>query len=444
MASYRSLADTFSVMCEGIDPSPVPSFRGVAEDQRALHLAAARTAVDAEAKAALLDQVSDALIEASVPEAYRRASSSLAVDWTDHETWSRPRSGEDPQPANDPDASWGHAKRNAPGAKDCPFFGYYTQVATMVADEGGPPVPELVRRIAVHAPRVDPPAVMTRLLLRLRDAGVALGDVLADCGYSNRDPKTFAVPLRRGGANLVMDLHPADRGRRGTFEGATAANGALYCPASPLALLDLGPLKRGATPREAAAHDARFAELSRYRFSVLSAPDRDGYQRLLCPAAAGKLRCPLKPASLTRPPDRPSVLEPPAPAPRCCDQQSITVPPQVNEKTRQKHDYAGPLFRTSYARRTAAERTYASLADPSVGGIRRGWCRLFGLAKNTLMYALAVAVRNVRIVESFERRRAQEARRVAIGPTRRRRRRHQTDTPAPEEPPGPGVPATPG
>ena len=247
-----------------------------------------------------MDQVSDALIEASVPEAYQHASSSLAIDWTDHETWSRPRSAEDPQPANDPDTSWGHAKRNAPGAKDGPFFGYYAQVATMVADEGGPIVPELVRRIAVHAPHVDPPTVMTRLLLRLRDAGVALGDVLADCGYSNRDPKTFAVPLRRGGANLVMDLHPGDRGRRGTFEGAIAANGALYCPATPLALLDLGPLKRGATPQEAAAHDAHFAELSRYRFSVLSAPDHDGYQRLLCPAVTGKLRCPLKPASLTR------------------------------------------------------------------------------------------------------------------------------------------------
>ena len=104
------------------------------------------------------------------------------------------------------------------------------------------------------------------------------------------------------------------------------------------------------------------------------------------------------------------MSNPPTELPRCCAQVSITVAPQVNEKTRQKHDYAGPAHRDSYARRTAAERTYASLADPSVGGIRRGWCRLFGRAKNTLMYALAVVVRNVRIVESFERREAQEAR----------------------------------
>ena len=157
----------------------------------------------------------------------------LAVDWTDHETWSRARPVEDPHPANDPDASFGHAKLNAPGAKDYLFFGYYAQVATMVRDEREAQVPELVRRIAVAAPRLDPAAAMTQVLLRLHHDGVTLGDVLADGGYSNRLPETFAAPLRRAGANLVLDLHPGDRGRHGTFEGANAANGALFCPATP-------------------------------------------------------------------------------------------------------------------------------------------------------------------------------------------------------------------
>jgi hypothetical protein len=443
-ASYRQVSDTFSVLCRGIDPTPVPSFRGVPDKERVLHLAAARSGVDAEANAARLDAVSDALVEASVPGTYKSATRSLAVDWTDHETWSRARPAEDPQPANDPDASFGHAKRNAPGAKDYLFFGYYAQVATMVRDEGGAQVPELVRRIAVAAPRVDPAAVMTETLVRLSEGGVALGDVLADCGYSNRQPQTFAAPLRRAGADLVMDLHPGDRGQRGTFEGAIAANGALFCPATPAPLLDLGPLKRGASEEETAAHDARFAELMRYKFCALSAPDDEGYQRVICPAAAGKVRCPHKAASLVLSYEHPSVSTPPTEPPRCCVQVSITVAPQVNEKTRQKHDYAGPAHRDSYARRTAAERTYASLADPSIGGIRRGWCRLFGRAKNTLMYALAVVVRNVRIVESFERRKAQEVRAASIAPRRRRRRRHQRDVDAPAEQPVPEVPTAPG
>jgi len=196
------------------------------------------------AKAALLDHVGDALVEASVPATYKSASSALAVDWTDHETWSRPRSAEDPEPANDPDASFGHAKRNAPGAKDYLFFGYYAGVATMVGDERGARVPELVRRIAVHAPRIDPAGVMAKTLLRLRDSGVALGDVLADCGYSGRQPATFAAPLRGAGAALVMDLHPNDR-VVGHLRGGDLCQRCLYCPATPKALLDLGPLRRG-------------------------------------------------------------------------------------------------------------------------------------------------------------------------------------------------------
>jgi hypothetical protein len=109
-----------------------------------------------------------------------------------------------------------------------------------------------------------------------------------------------------------VDLHPGDRGRHGTFEDALAANGALFCPATPAPLLDLGPLKRGATKEEIAAHDDRFVELMRNKFSALNAPDDDGYQRVVCPAAAGKVRCPHKAASLALSYERPSVSHPPA------------------------------------------------------------------------------------------------------------------------------------
>lgn len=439
-ATYRQIEDTFKVMCASIDPSPVPSFKGLPATGRADHLRAVRAGVEADSKKAALSRVTDALVEASVPDDYKSASASLAVDWTDHETWSRPRSKGDEQPANDPDASWGHAKRNAPGAKDCVFFGYYAQVATMVPDEGGSRVPELVRRIAFEAPRVDPAAVMAETLVAMHADGIELKDVLCDCGYSNRHPATFSRPLRRVGASLVMDLHPADRGKRGTFEGAICSNGRLYCPATPVSLLELGPARRGAPPEEVAAHEQSCAELGSYRFSRIAGPDADGYERASCPAVAGRLRCPLKAASMALSATHPSVLDPPPGEPaRCCAQLSITVPPQVNEKTRQKHPYPSAAFTASYARRTAAERAYASLCDPSTGGIRRGWCRLFGLAKITLMYALGVAVRNVRIVESFERARAKEARRLAMGlpAGRRRRRRYEpgTDEPSQAKPP---------
>jgi len=443
-ATYRQYEDAFTKIVKAIDPSPVPSFKGVGPNERASWLEAARSGVDTTAKRAVLLRLAQDLVDSSVPAEHKDSSRSLAIDWTDHETWSRPRARDDPEPANDPDASWGHAKRNAPGAKDHLFFGYYAQVATMVKDDGGPPVLELVRRIAFAPPRDDPAALMASVLVSAAQEGLLLKDVLCDCGYSNREPYSFARPLRAAGARLVMDLHPNDRGPRGTFEGAVICNGQLYCPRTPPGLLSLGPLSRGAQPDQAADHDRKCEELGRYRFSPVTAPDGEGYQRFSCPAVTGKCRCGLKPASMGLSNERPSVLGPPGLEERCCRQQTITVPPQVNEKTRQAHAYPSAAHRASYARRTAAERAYASLADPSTGGIRRGWCRLFGLTKNTLMYALAVMVRNVRIVESFEARRAEDARRSAMGPSSRtRHRRHQTLWPEPDDPPPTKVPVPP-
>jgi hypothetical protein len=62
---------------------------------------------------------------------------------------------------------------------------------------------------------------------------------------------------------------------------------------------------------------------------------------------------------------RPEIYEPPAHPPTCCSQRTLTVPPSVNAKTAQKHDYPSPAHRRSYARRSAAERTNATIKDPA-------------------------------------------------------------------------------
>jgi hypothetical protein len=89
-ASYRQFEHSFTVMMAPIDPSPVPSFRGVAPTKRAGHLAKRRAGVETGTKEAMLVELIDALLEASVPEA-RRGRRCLAVDWTDHESWARPK-----------------------------------------------------------------------------------------------------------------------------------------------------------------------------------------------------------------------------------------------------------------------------------------------------------------------------------------------------------------
>ena len=157
------------------------------------------------------------------------------------------------------------------------------------------------------------------------DQHIPLGDVLADSGYAHRDAAAWAIPLRQAGAQLVQDLRAHDRGPKGTHHGATIVNGNLYCPATPRTLLELGPLARTATKEQAADWERKTTELARYKFGRLTANDADSYHRVACPAAAGKIRCSLRPTSMTLDRDRPEILQPPQHPQACCTQQTITV-----------------------------------------------------------------------------------------------------------------------
>jgi len=241
--SYRQLEYTFALMTSTLakpTPDGTPSER--------------------------LSEVLDRLLEASVTVLGEPASSSYAVDWTDQETWSRPPpkpkpatehehrtepAADDQQPAGDcgiepaitsdaqqppqrerrrdREASWGHRTVTHPATNEM-FFGYYLQAITVVGDEHGPQVPELVRRMHVASCRHDPPAEIVPVIQRMAASGIPISDLLADSGYSYRQPHTFALPIRALGASLIIDLHPNDRGPDGTHHGAIRHNGNLYSP----------------------------------------------------------------------------------------------------------------------------------------------------------------------------------------------------------------------
>ena len=373
-----------------------------------------------------LQAVCDDLLEASIPEEFKDASTSVAVDWTDMESFSRPppaRGGD----CADPEASWGHRKNNLLRRQDELFYGYYLSAGIMMRDENGPAVPELARRASVSSCRHDPVRAFVPVLTAMPAAGIPLGDVLADSGYAHRDADAWALPLRTVGAQLVQDLHPHDRGPKGTHEGAIISNGNLYCPKTPRPLPELGPLARTATREQTADWERKTAELARYKLGRITADDADGYHRVACPAVMGKIRCPLRPSSMTLDRGRPEILTPPEHPQACCAQQTITVPPQVNAKTAQKHDYPSAAHRRSYARRTGAERGFATAKDPASNDISRGWCRLMGLTPLMLFTATLLTVRNQRILTAWNARQQDNAGRAARGlPPKTRKRRRTT------------------
>jgi len=141
----------------------------------------------------------------------------------------------------------------------------------------------------------------------------------------------------------------------------------------------------------------------------------------------GKIRCPLRPPSMTLNRDRPEILQPPEHPQACRTQQTITVPPDVLAKTAQKHDYPSAAWRRSCNRRTGAERGFATAKDPASNDISRGWCRLMGLAPLMLFTTTLLIVRNQRILSAWNARQAETARRAAHGlPPKTGKRRRKT------------------
>jgi hypothetical protein len=373
-----------------------------------------------------LQATCDGLPGASIPDQFKHASTSLAVDWTGLESFSRPPPHGTSDCA-DPEAWWGHRKNNLLRSQDELSYGYYLSAGVMVPEENGPAVPELARRATVSSCRHDPVRAFAPVLTALPAAGIPLGDILDDSGYAHRDAGAWALPLRAAGAALVQDLHPHDRGPKGTHHGAIIANGNLYCPCTPRPLTELGPLARTATKEQAADHDRQTAETARYKLGRLTADDQDGYHRVACPAVMGKIRCPLRPASMLLNRDRPEILQPPENPQACCAQQTLTVPPDVLAKTAQKHDYPSAAWRRSYARRTGAERGFATAKDPASNDIARGWCRLMGLAPLMLFTTVLLVVRNQRILAAWNARQEENQRRAAAGlPPKTRKRRRKT------------------
>ncbi len=104
----------------------------------------------------------------------------------------------------------------------------------------------------------------------------------------------------------------------------------------------------------------------------------------------------------------------------------------------QKHDYPSAAHRRSYARRTGAERGFATAKDPATNNITRGWCRLMGLTPLMLFTTTLLIVRNQRILDAWTTRQEENQRRAAQGlppKTRRRRRKALTELAAVTGPP---------
>ena len=212
----------------------------------------------------------------------------------------------------DPEASWGHRKNNLLRSENELFFGYYLSAAVMMPDENGPAVPELARRTTLSSCRHDP-------VPRLRPR--ADRDARQRHPARRRPRRLRLLPPRSRGTGPSRSAPPARSSSRTCTPTTAAPRAPTRAPSSPTGTCTARPPRapagtRAARPRRHARSrpprtTRKTAEPARYKLGRLTADDADGYHRVQCPAATGKIRCPLRPASMTLDRDRPEILQPP-------------------------------------------------------------------------------------------------------------------------------------
>ncbi|HUX04025.1 MAG TPA: hypothetical protein VMV53_03860 [Acidimicrobiales bacterium] len=73
-------------------------------------------------------------------------------------------------------------------------------------------------------------------------------------------------------------------------------------------------------------------------------------------------------------------------------------------KLRQPDPYGSLRWINSFSRRSAIEGIFGNLRNPSTQNIKRGFCRVVGLVKTSLMLTFEAVAANIRLVRKWAKR----------------------------------------
>ena len=339
------------------------------------------------------------LAAAAVPQELR-ASASVAVDGTDLETWGalhgdsvtvdldgeaaetqlveveaavvpgkRPRPGRRAKVLGvgpdgrkiytaDADARAGH--RSATNSRPAgPYVGYELHLAVQTRDVRwtnhidkttlGSEVAGVITTFSLVPAGTHRAASVVPHLLRAKDTGQRLEDVVWDPGYSLCRPETGYWPLAQAGIHATFQPVTHQRGERPFGQGALMIDGTLFSELLPEDLRDLPMPSRGASEAEKRSYEAAYNRRARWRYVRHAGPDQDGATRWRCPFCAGLLRSRSFPRTMRRSRSVPLVQ---TEAAGCCG-GSLT---------------AQPVPDTPVAAASAGDHGVADLHGPPSGG----------------------------------------------------------------------------
>ncbi|MFZ0170177.1 MAG: hypothetical protein WAL04_00710 [Acidimicrobiales bacterium] len=245
-----------------------------------------------------------------------------------------------------------------------------------------------------------------------------LADVVWDPGYSLCQPETTGFPLAAAGIEQTMQLVTHQRGIRPFAKDALLLDGQLYSRFLPAELRDLAMPPRGARGAYRRAYEDKFNRRARWRLVRHSRPDADGFTRWRCPFCAGLLRSRKVPTTMRRPRRVPLVDLPEGET--CCCDGTLTAP-AVELPLTQRIPFGTTAWRISMDRRQVVESANAALKGSFVD-ISRGFIRVFGRVKMSVLLGFTAAAYNLDRIRSFRAKQAE----LAGAPKRQPKRRRGT------------------
>jgi hypothetical protein len=306
--------------------------------------------------------------------------------------------------------------------------------------------------MATTRPGTMPGKAGIRVLASIVGRGYPAGEGAADRAYNGALPEDFQLPARALGYRFAYDYPVTALGIQGPGPAGTVMiEGSWHCPATPAHLAqatatlaraakhhddaDRAAAQQGTAPDTRAQRDTERAtwvtdiqQRSAYLLKPKGRPDQEGHQRFTCPAAAGQVRCPLKPASLTTTHRRelPVIEIQPGPGgpPGICTQDSITIAPAAGAKHYQDLPYGSPQWQARYQPlRANIEGTNGHAKDGAFENIQSAHGRrILGQPAHALALAIQLGHDNTRKIDNWPGTLPLEE----TGPRRRARRRSTT------------------
>lgn len=333
-----------------------------------------------------------------------------------------------PIPTRCPDARL--AKRTPTPADKVEFYaGFEMHTASAVRDfswngdpakgQLGPKVPPFITGVKLCRGNQQRAAAAVHLIDNAHQRLPAMREVIVDRGYSSAVNGNLHERVVDLGLELVRDYTKHERaristvkvpvGRRSSASGWKPARtqtlirsaGSLFHEFTPTEYLaaPILPPKGGAGDRPAA--EAFYNERAAYIWREHSCTP-SGDIRFACPVHAGRLRPLDLNVAINRGLLELPALDPPPGHTTCCTAQTISTDLAMRSKLFQHVPYGTSAWSLSYGRRSSAETRHSDMRT-GLARLQRGYFKVFGLTKATLMMGMMCVSINLQLQEQQSR-----------------------------------------